>query len=530
MPRQAQQRIETRPDTEKLQRQPVQAQAAATAVDHLPAYIPEPRDPNLQALLESLQTVSPVIQQKLQDVHDGDANQAHMDRMAGLEAQKDSWAYSQNYMYADGYVNAQEFLKELEAEYATDFDKDSGDIESFIRDRWGEKTKGLQPGSFLAGFNKVMAPGLDKLRSVHHEFQKKAIEQHAEANGMQMLDGVVQASLVNDMMPHEGHIAGMRSFLTEKLGISQHRFNEMLISVCKKWGDEGHQEVYGLLKRDNPDGSPGIYYDPQYKSQIDAAELHAGRVAEANGKKDREERIDKHLYDVFAAETREEAWARFEELKKSGLFDHASDLFKWEGMLHTWTNREARYDQINTEIEFQRRIMEGEHVSYRELANADLTPSQVRGLMQDLKRRRGEDLYMAEEEKRRQQSILRDPGFKADLKYIRAQIAHTNERVDPFSERGMYSKKQAATAEREFTERVLNGEDPEEVKADVIERYEKRVIDFKEPSYMPGAGMQRYDDKEQAFAALERGQLSVDDYKKQRALIDEIARKSERQP
>jgi hypothetical protein len=64
--------------------------------------------------------------------------------------------------------------------------------------------------------------------------------------------------------------------------------------------------VYAFLKEKNADGTPGMYYIPKWKTQIDAAEVHAQNVflekqtrAYTLAQKQREEKQDTALYSVF---------------------------------------------------------------------------------------------------------------------------------------------------------------------------------------------------------------------------------------
>ena len=171
--------------------QATQARAAATSVDALPNYIPAQRDPTLQGLLQGLSTISPIIEKKLQEVKQDEAGQATADREAGKEAQSSDWNYTEHYMHTDGLIKGQEDAVALKTAYDTEFDKDAGNLDEFIKQKYTDLTKGTKPGPWLAGHDKYMSAGIEDIRKEHLKYQNDAVVGRVESNAMTMLGDAV---------------------------------------------------------------------------------------------------------------------------------------------------------------------------------------------------------------------------------------------------------------------------------------------------------------------------------------------------
>lgn len=152
-----------------------------------------------------------------------------------------------------------------------------------------------------------------------------------------------------------------------KLGVSGDRFDELLFSAVKKYGDEGRPSVYQALKENRPDGSPGMYFSPEWKAKIDAAEEAAtrayvsGRKAVEEGmRKERDQRQEEAVGKVLQIEDPKEAREAFDALLRDGLITNATDIDKYQRMLESRIKREATPEQQEAESMLLMRIYRGE--------------------------------------------------------------------------------------------------------------------------------------------------------------------------
>ncbi|WP_150430206.1 hypothetical protein [Dechloromonas sp. CZR5] len=147
-----------------------------------------------------------------------------------------------------------------------------GDLEGWLRDTYQTTLKGITDEHYLQGYQKGITPAFQAIRGAHLEYQKKAVETRVESNAMQLIDNGVRAYVSQGQEIPQGYVEAIQSHVGANLGVSQQRFGELLFETVKRVGDEGHYDAYDVLKRDRPDGSPGMYYDPKWKDQIDKAE------------------------------------------------------------------------------------------------------------------------------------------------------------------------------------------------------------------------------------------------------------------
>jgi hypothetical protein len=78
--------------------------------------------------------------------------------------------------------------------------------------------------------------------------------------------------------------------------------------------------------------------------------------ADATLKKEREDKQDTALYDVFLKMDTDPAAARMEyaRLRSEGLFSRASDLINWDTKINAATKREASAEQQDHEVTFSK--------------------------------------------------------------------------------------------------------------------------------------------------------------------------------
>lgn len=482
MPRETTQRLTPRAVPQVAPPQAVNAKAAATATDALPAYIPQQRDPTLQGLLEGLSSISPAIMNKLQEVKEDEAGKAVTDRLGGVEAQSDSANYQYHYLHTDGLVKGQQDATSLWSSYQTEFDKDGGNLEQFLADKYKEQMNGAKDGPFLRGYNKPVADMLENIRKTHLDYQRKTVETRAESNTMQLMDNVVGAFVRQDTPIPEDYLENLEKTTGKHLGVSQQRFQELLFETVKRAGDEGHFTAFDLLKKPRSDGSPGLYYDPKWKEKIDAAELHSYNVLETSSEKDRAKRYNEALYPVFETEDLKEATHLFKALKEDNLFKgDAEALIKWERLLVEKVDGKPDITQMTNEGEIHRKVLTG-GITYTQIldeeARGRITSSQRKDMFRELRRVQTENRQIAAQEGKAEEAIYKTKEFGSAMDYVEGVL-----RPRPRDTSGLsgqadveFDHMQLAQARREFFTKS-KGKSPadlQDLADDVAGRYLKR--------------------------------------------------------
>jgi len=445
-------------------------------------------------------------------------------RQKGEELSPDSpeW-FKHGFMMMDGQVKGDLDGKSIAESYATEFDKDTGDIDGFIREKFQGFTKGLKDESFLEGYNQTIATHLQGLRKEHLEYQKGQVIQKVESNALQKMDNYLRPFAERgEAIPDDG-IDQMRKELTsffKNAGVSNSRFNDLLFASLKRLGDEGNHGVYDLLKRDRPDGTPGMYYIPAWKEKIDAAQVHAQNVAisRANAadtatKKLREDKQSQAMFDVvrLAESDPVAADAMFNKLVSDGLISRADEYHHWKGIIHDIGKREASAEMQIVEVDLQRGIYSGS-VGFKQIANANLTPSQKRSLFNEAYRVQSDRRREAAEGVRNQDTIFRTPYFKEASDYIEAILKPEASFDDPFGVGTEFQRAQRATALRELNDAALTVKDPKELRSvshEIVSRYQERAKDPRVKRELEGAGRIRFVTPTEAQSAYRQGQLSL---------------------
>lgn len=519
------QRIDARGPSGDARGRPIRAQVAATSMDALPGYVPPVQDPTLQGLIDGLSKFNPALAKMDEDAKDAAAQRGAMDRLGSQDKRESSAAYINEWSHFDGLIKGQQDASSLRQAYDTEFDKDRGDLEQFIRDKYGALTNGFQAEDpFLKGYDKALAPVLQDIRKSHTDYRKNAVESRVESNAMQLLDGGVRAYTSTGQPVPPEYVESIRGYLGGNFGVSSSRFDQLLFESVKRIGDEGNFSVYDSLKQNKPDGSPGTYYDPAWKAKIDAAQVHSQNVflekqtkADTLAKRQREEKQETALYDVFSQlydGDAEGAKTKFDGLVKQGLFTRASDLIKWQDQFAKSQQKDARADQQATETEMLTRIYTG-RAGIRDVIDADMTPQQKKGLLSEIRRVQQENRMAAAAEDKAEKAIYKSPEYKSGMDYIKGTMVSQPNALDPFGTGTIFDRQQRAAAELEFTRRASLTKDPAElntVREEIVGRYLKRRKELADADKtLPGAGQLRYSSPAEAADAARKGLLSLDE-------------------
>lgn len=436
-------------------------------------------------------------------------------------------AKAQGYMSMTGEVRALQDADELAAKFENEFDKESGNVEDFIAKFYGDKMKGMEDPYYKRGYDKVLVPKLQEVRSAFTRYHAEQQKARNEGNAMFMVERLFKDYSMDDPYVSDAAIEEARQ-KANAAGITNSRFNDILIQAAERRGAEGDPFVFDILKRPRADGTPGMYYIPKYKEQIDRAQIAAEKLYVANSEKDlkrakelRDQRQDEAMLPIIQKlMSGDDKGARvdFEKLRGSGLFSSATELQKYANLFETSAKRSETAEQEEREAELMIGVANGK-VSDREVLDSDLTPTQKRRLIADAARRRAEERTMAAQARaeRSAQQRERASAVEAHKSYLAGVLSVP---AAPGMPPSAAATRLRATALLEYSTRTTNGEDPSKVVQDMQERYIKRigelrsVEDFEDPR-----ALLRYGTADELADAYERGLLSPDEFRNQSAIL-----------
>jgi hypothetical protein len=520
MPRQTQTQITARP-VENAQRggRQIKAQVFQGPADNLPSYIPKMQDNDAEALLNGLAQFQPKLAEWAKKEEEKSGEQGAVDALAGKEQAQSNGAYLRAYFATDGVVKAQADGSALLAQYETEFDKDKGDLEGWLAENHGTRLKNITDENYISGYNKGIVPALQTIRKAHLDHQRKAVETRVESNAMQLIDNGVRSYVSQGQPIPQGYIEAIQEHVGGNLGVSSQRFNELLFETVRKVGEEGHFDAFDVLKQDRPDGSPGLYFDPAWKAQIDAAEVHSHSAAQARAQKDRDQRQNETLYSVFAEEDPKKAQAMFQDLKKSGLFTRADDLIKWEKLILEKVDGKPDANQLEKETDLLARVYQG-GVSNRDLLNAQaqgqITSSQRKFLLSESRRVTHENRTAAAQEGKAADAIYKTQDFRAAEDFLQGMLKPRPKNDIDFSGTGNeFDRAQLAQARLELV-KSAQGKSPAEVQQvaeEIVTRYAKRRLAYTADQQERVTLHQvPFESLPEAMEAARKGVLSPDEY------------------
>ncbi|MBS1141557.1 MAG: hypothetical protein H6R13_3010 [Proteobacteria bacterium] len=467
----------------------VRARVSASASDNVPNYIPQMKNPDAEAFLQGLGMMNSKLLEWSDKSKQEEAYNGALDRQQGKEAQQSGASYKANYFATDGLIRAQEDGTSLLARYNTEFDKDKGDLEGWLQENYQSRVGGVPDEHYKAAYQRGMTPAFQAIREAHLGYQKKAVEVRVESNAMQLMDNGIRAYTSQGQPIPTEYLSAIQAHVGQNLGVSQQRFGELLFSAVKKVGDEGHYDAYDVLKADRPDGSPGMYYDPKWKDEIDKAEAHSFTAATVMAQKSREQRYNKALYDVFLEEDPKKAQQMFREMKGNDLFKGDTEgLIKWEKLMNEKVDGKPDAKQLENEVALLARVYEGKAGIKEILAQnstASITSGQRKYLLGEARRVQNENQQAAAAAGKADEAVFKTREY-ADAKDFVGSMLQPRPR-DPMNFSGQqtieFDRVNQTQAQREFF-MGLKGKTPAEIQPwaeDVVKRYKARQKDYTEP-------------------------------------------------
>ena len=529
MPRQVQTQVQQRQVYEPISA-PQATQVVARPTDQLALPI---QDPELLGLVRGLATFQPSLQRYAVTVGEVDANR---DMLAGkaarqqgkpLEKGSSGW-FKHSYMMSDGQVKGDVDGQGLLQAYETGFDKDTGNIDDFIRDHFQANTKGLNDESYMQGYNESIAPHIEKIRVGQLQYQQEKIVQKVESNGMYKMGKAFQTRLDAGQPITVDDLEVARVDLNSNFGVSNTRFNDLAFNALDSLGKQGNYAVYDVLKEKKPDGTPGMYNIPEWKAKIDAAQIHSHSVfmssrkaSDAEIRQAREEKQNITMLDIgrLAETDMAAADVMFEEkMVQTGLVHGLKEYTEWKKMYQQTGNREATGAMQVTEMELQKGIYMGKITSMNQIANSDTTPQQKRSLMGELNRFQAERRREAADGVTSQYATLKTPHYKEGDDYIVSHLKPVVGNPMDFDKTEYeYDTRALAATLRAYQDAALTVKDPKELRNisyNLVTEAQKRREAVKETVGLKGAGRIRYPtvkSLQDAYTAgkLTRGELAV---------------------
>lgn len=458
-------------------------------------------------------------------------------------------AWARGYMHMDGVVKGQQDNSKLLETYQTKFDKEGGDVEQFIKEQHAELTKGLTDKHFLGGYNSTIDPALMKIRELNLDYHRKQAVQKVETNAMALLETSIRSYVAAGQPVPAQYIDDTRKQLNSQMGVGNGRFNDLYFEVIKRIGDEGNFAIYDTLKEKKPDGTPGMYFIPEWKMKIDAAQIHSQSVfldgrakAEAAAKKGREDRQDTALYEAFSLfQKGDEAGgtAAFARIVSSGLISRASELSKWDTMRAAAIKRDITPQMKIKENDMLAQIMQGKAgikeimaggFTYEQntslLSQYDKTVSAARSLQAQARAQAGADRAEKRAIASEAYAIYKTKQFTDGHDFITHSMPRTPSARDPFQRQTEPERLATATAVREFTERAEGVKDPHELyklSTEIVDRYRKNHTELKKTAIEgTTAGMLRYPSLDELIAAGKRREISADEFDRQYGIFKSL--------
>lgn len=534
MPRPTRQQIDALPQMKEIGQRAEGTRVVARQVDTFVA----PAQGEAQALMEGLAVFNPALQRytAYRDLREEEAGAAARNTGAAKpESASDAWA--RGYMHMDNVVKGQQDGTKLLEAYDAWEGKDAGNVEEFISTQLGERTKGFQ-SSDLASYNRGLAPTLNKLRAGHLEYNRTQLALKAESNAMQVLEqGIRNYAAAGQPVPMD-FIDGYGKELKSVMGVSGKKYNELVFGAMQRLGDEGNFAIYDVLKQPRADGTPGMYFIPEWKTKIDAAQIRATQVFVAKqegatrlAKAQREERQETALFPVFDLLTsgkEVEARALFDQLRQDRtLFSRASDVTKYEALFDTTAKREANPMQQTNETNLLSDVYTG-RANHDTIIGAakrgDITNPQARSLIGQLSKIRSERMSAAAAgrsaeaavrsaaaaERNAAKAIYDSPQYRMGEKFLSEQFRSGASPMDPFGVGTTFDRNLRANMRLRFAQEAANKQphELEPLRQQIIhEATTVRDRMVKEVKTNPRAAGVRYFTEASAMEAARAGKL-----------------------
>lgn len=292
-------------------------------------------------LSQALSEANPKLQEWVQRRNEEAFKKGARDRELGLDPQDSKDVlYLEGYNRLEGYIRAKEDLAKFSLSYDDAPKDDSFKFDQFAGSFYTGRTESIKNKSVLAGYDEVFTEGVAKLRQAHLNQNTEEISAIQQARAQKWISDQVSEYIAKGQAIPLEHIDLIRNDLKTFFGTTGKEFNSILFNSLKEVSDQGHFEVWDITKQNRPDGTPGLYYIPEWQKHIQAAENHSKLVyaqkseaAEKAARKQREAKQEELLTSIFSeALTGDGVEAHKAFLKVVSENPHvfrASEIYEW---------------------------------------------------------------------------------------------------------------------------------------------------------------------------------------------------------
>lgn len=494
-----------------------------------------PAETQLGQLVGALSQVQPSLNRYLQVEDAKQEQQGKTDAQLGKEQESDSQAYSRGYANIKGNNQAVTDLEELQTHLELNYNPDSDDYDTTVKDWLKTKTEGVTDRDFLDGYAPVMDNALNQLKHTYQKQRLTSLKNNTLSAATQMISSGMEAFAGRGEPVSEEWNNNTRTYLADHFKITNSEYNELQFLAAKKLGDQGNFSIYEQFKQPRKDGTPGMYFIPKWKERIDAAEISSKqtfvrftREAETVAKQDRENRQDRILAMTFTDALTGDygaAMAKFKDTVRNnpGMFT-ASEISEWTGKFSALSKassiEETEEQKINA-MHLLAGIYEG-HKGIKDVLKASTSGAvsygQSRQLLDSVNSfQSAQRSALAAEraanaaEISREKEIYQTIEFKAGKDYV-ANILRSqpNAITDPLGENTLAERQQQAEAILEFTQRAATtakGDLPK-LRDEITSRFLKRRAEASDNALAAFSGRIRYNTAKEAAKAYNEGNLT----------------------
>lgn len=493
-----------------------------------------PAESQLGQLVGALSQVQPSLNRYLQVEDNKLEQQGKTDAQLGKEQESDSQAYVRGFSNIKGNNQAITDLEELQTHLELNYNPDTDDYDTTVKEWLKTKTEGVTDRNYLDGYAPVMDNALNKLKQSYAAQRLGRIKDATDSEATQMISTGMEAFAGRGEPVSEEWLNNTRTYLADHFKITSSQFNELQFLAAKKIGDAGNFSIYEQFKRPRVDGTPGTYFIPKWKERIDAAEVASKqhfvtltKQAELAAKADREKRQDTILGEVFTQALTGDygnAMAKFKETVKNnpGLFG-AADVSEWTGKFSSLAKASAieeTEDQKVHATNILAGIYEG-RLGIKDVLKAStsgqIAYSQSRQLLDSVNSYQSAQRSASAAERAanaaiagQEAAIFKTVEFTSGKEYLLKALRSTPAQFDFFGEGSAEEQQQRADAVLEFTQRAQHApkEDLPKIREEIANRVLKLRATKTSDPVSQYRGRIKYNSATEAAQAAKDGKLS----------------------
>lgn len=504
------------------------------------------KDSTFNSFIQGLSSINPALQRfaqnRMDEQNHQEVEQGKRDAILGQEQQSDAELYAHGYMKIKGTNAAAEDMAELQGYLEQNYNPDSDDFQGTVKGWLKNKTSPSTDKAFLEGYAPIMDRAINQLSNHYTTVRVNKLKADVESTAMKNLSLGMGAYIENGEPIPDEFILGKKQEFANHFKMSEAKFEELQFLAAKGHGDKGNYTIYEQFKKNKPDGTPGMYFNPAWKEKIDAAEYHAQvqyiqmtKAAEQANKKDRENRQEKALQSVFVGALTGEYGDAVGQFKK--IISEQPNLFL-ASEISEWTNKLSGLSKMSQLEETQEQRVNATYMmadiysgkaSIKSVMDAALAGRisypQAQQLQTDVFTFQSKQRELAAMQQKEENSIYKTPEFKSQEDYISTVLTRDTGPFDGVDENiKVFKRQQKASAILEFTQRAREVSPSELPKLahELVTRYSQN-LDLGAQGTGTTAntrpGLLRFQSGKELGHALDSGKISPEEFEFQFTLL-----------